>query len=291
MAEEEKKTCFIIMPITTPEPFREQYRDGAQHFKHVLECLFVPSVELAGYSPIPPIAKGSDLIHAEIVRNLETSDLVLCDMSCLNPNVFFEFGIRTSLNKPVCVVKDELLAKVPFDATMLNYHQYSSALGTWEGTEIRRLADHLKVSAERSKGENTLWRHFALRSEAKPYEGDTGPGAKLDYLTLQIDSLQQQLAALRALPTRYTALSGAGDVDSESEWSRLQKAAREIRGRVGVNMSDIGLVPGADIIEVEYTGEPDAQTGREIRQITDDMMNKYGVRVVWVKSQREPQQR
>jgi len=51
------------------------------------------------------------LIHAEIIRNIENADLVLCDMSCLNPNVFFEFGIRTSLNKPVSVVKMRSLKK------------------------------------------------------------------------------------------------------------------------------------------------------------------------------------
>ena len=49
---------------------------------------------------MPPTASGSDLIHAKIIKNLETADLVLCDMSALNPNVFFEFGMRTALNKP-----------------------------------------------------------------------------------------------------------------------------------------------------------------------------------------------
>ncbi len=100
---DEKKTRFIIMPITTPKAFLDTYRDGKEHFKHVLKCLFIPSVEAAGYTAIPPIAKGADLIHAVTIENLEKADLVLCDMSCLNPNVFFKFGIRTSSNKPVCV--------------------------------------------------------------------------------------------------------------------------------------------------------------------------------------------
>jgi hypothetical protein len=144
MTDDEKKTCFIIMPITTPDTRLEDYRDGADHFKHVLECLFVPSVQKAGYEPIPPIAKGSDLIHAEIVSNLETADLVLCDMSCLNPNVFFEFGIRTSLNKPVCVVKDELTEKVPFDAGIINHHEYGSGLEHWNmDEEIDKLVEHV----------------------------------------------------------------------------------------------------------------------------------------------------
>ena len=42
---------------------------------------------------------GADLIHAQIVKNLQFADVVLCDVSTHNPNVFFELGIRTALNR------------------------------------------------------------------------------------------------------------------------------------------------------------------------------------------------
>lgn len=192
----EEKKCFIIMPISTPEFMLEKYRDGKDHFKHVLHCLFVPSVQKAGYQAIPPIAKGADLIHAEIVGNLETAEIVLCDMSCLNPNVFFEFGIRTSLNKPVCVVKDELAESIPFDTAILNYHEYKSSLEPWdlEG-EINALSDHIVVSVERGKGENSLWKYFGLKTSAAPYEGEGGTDAKLDYIGMKLDSLSKQIGS------------------------------------------------------------------------------------------------
>src|ERR1035441_11085965 len=81
--------CFIIMPISTPLDWVSKYSADADHFKHVLSHLFIPALEKAGYTPIPPIAKGAELIHAGIIRNIEKADLVLCDMSTLNPNVFF----------------------------------------------------------------------------------------------------------------------------------------------------------------------------------------------------------
>ena len=192
------------MPITTPETYLDKYRDGAEHFKHVLECLFKPSVEKAGNKAIPPIAKGADLIHAEIIKNLEQSDLVLCDMSCLNPNVFFEFGIRTSLNKPVCVVKDEHTKHVPFDTAILNHLEYSSTLETWEiGKEIERLAEHIQTSHQRSKEENSLWKYFGLRTEARAYEGETGTDTKLDYLSMQVESLRDGMAAILQTTESY----------------------------------------------------------------------------------------
>jgi hypothetical protein len=193
----EQKNCFIIMPLTTPELMLEKYRDGKDHFNHVLQCLFIPSIKQAGYNPIPPIAKGSDLIHADIINNLETSDIILCDMSCLNPNVFFEFGIRTSLNKPVCVVKDEHTLKVPFDTGILNYQEYQSSLDPWFiEAEIKKISDHILISAERSKGENTLWKYFGLKAEAAPYKSEIGADAKLEYLTMQIDSMRQTIDTL-----------------------------------------------------------------------------------------------
>jgi len=97
-------TCFIITPITTPEPFVSKYKGDDHHFTHVLDHLFIPALRILSIEPIPPSTKGSEIIHGEIIRNLESADLVLCDMSILNPNVFFELGIRTALNKPVCMI-------------------------------------------------------------------------------------------------------------------------------------------------------------------------------------------
>ncbi len=192
----------MIMPISVPEVMLGKYRDGEDHFEHILNHLFVPATEQAGYVPIPPIAKGSDLIQANIIENLETADLVLCDISCLNPNVFFEFGIRCALNKPVCIVKDEHTPKdrVPFDTTILNYIEYKSSLDGWDiQNEVKKLAQHLTESAKRSKGENTLWKYFGLKFEAAPYKVESGPDAKLEYFSLQMDWLGKKIDNLEKI--------------------------------------------------------------------------------------------
>ena len=199
-----EKKCFIIMPITTPDMFLDKYRDGKGHFEHVLNCLFVPSIKKAGFVPNPPKAKGSDIIHENIIKNLEAADLVLCDMSCLNPNVFFEFGVRTSLNKPVCVVKDGLTDNVPFDTSIINYQEYKSTLDPWElDSEIEKLSEHIKTSAEKSKGENTMWKVFGLKSTAVPYEVKGGTDEKLDYLALQIESMRDKVDFLSQYELTY----------------------------------------------------------------------------------------
>ena len=108
------RTCFVAMPITTPDAYAEKLGDP-DHFKHVLAHLFTPALEAAGLKVIPPSTTGAQMIHAEIIKNLEQADFVLCDLSDLNPNVFFELGIRTSLDRPVMHVRDNLTSRIPFE--------------------------------------------------------------------------------------------------------------------------------------------------------------------------------
>ena len=151
------------MPITTPADRIESYNGDEDHFAHVLDHLFAPAIAQAGFELIRPNGSGADLIPAEIVRNLERADVVLCDISTLNPNVFFELGIRTSLDRPISLVRDDHTPTIPFDTGMINCHEYRASLSPWHiEDDIAALAAHLSASIERANGRNTLWRYFGL---------------------------------------------------------------------------------------------------------------------------------
>lgn len=284
------KECFIIMPITVPKQMSNEYRDGEEHFKHVLDCLFIPAAQKAGYNPKPPKAKGADIIHGEIVRSIETADLVLCDMSCLNPNVFFEFGIRTALNKSVCVIKDDKTDKIPFDAAVMNCQDYVSSIEAWNvEVEIDRLVEHIKTSAERNKGENNFWKYFGLKSKAVPYESEDPVSAKLDYLRLQADSSNRRLAdisdivmQLQTRPTPITRVRTGVPVDTTKEmekddsipisariWNAISPLMPE--GAILRGVSDAHSLPqepGIAYIEILYKGRLD----KNQRQVLSDFV-------------------
>ena len=204
------KECFIIMPITVPERMLEKYSDGEDHFKNVLERFFIPSIKRAGYKPVPPKAEGSEFIHSHIITNLQTTDLVLCDMSALNSNVFFEFGIRTSLNKPVCVVKDDL-TKAPFDTGVLQYLQYSNSPGWKLEEEIDGLTTHIELSAKQSKGVNSFWKKLGLLSSAAPYKPESDEAANFEYLKLRLDSIDGKIDEVRDMKSGYKPLFEASE--------------------------------------------------------------------------------
>lgn len=52
-------------------------------------------------------ANESAVIQTSIVQNLNSNDIVVCDVSGKNPNVMFELGMRVAFDMPVVVIKDD----------------------------------------------------------------------------------------------------------------------------------------------------------------------------------------
>lgn len=203
----DKKTCFIIMPISTPSDLVERYNNDPDHFKHVMSTLIVPAVKEAGLEPLMPIMKGSDLIHAEIIEKLWTSDYVLCDMSILNANVFFELGIRTALNKPAILVKDKFIIKTPFDVSSLNYHEYDCTLKSWEiKTEISKLASHITDSDLKRPKENALWKYFGIQAEASLVT-EYSEEDKTDFILKKLEVIEHQISNVKSIQNAGSAVS------------------------------------------------------------------------------------
>ncbi len=184
------KDCFIIMPITTPDFALNRYNGDKFHFGHVLDHLFIPAIEKAKLNPIPPITKGAELIQGDIIKNLEKTDLVMCDISCLNPNVFFELGIRTALNKPTCLVRDDTTDNIPFDTTIINHYDYKSSLHAWElEGQVESLTNHIKDTMKNTDGQNALWKYFGITMTAEPSKEKGNIEAKLDILSKKLESI------------------------------------------------------------------------------------------------------
>jgi nucleoside 2-deoxyribosyltransferase len=154
-------TCFVIMPISTPPGLVNSYLGDSQHFQHVFDVLHAPAARQAGFDVIAPVVASSEVIPGEIIRNLSRADLVVCDISTHNPNVFFELGIRVALDRPVAMVKDDQTSTIPFDNAMVGCHTYGSRLDTWRiQDEINELADWIRNAGAQQR--NAVWRHFGV---------------------------------------------------------------------------------------------------------------------------------
>lgn len=249
------------MPITTPADRLERYGGDRHHFEHVLEHLFVPAVEQAGFDAVRPSAQGADMIQAEIVRNLETADLVLCDISTLNANVFFELGIRTALDRPVCLVRDEHTATIPFDTGMINCLAYDSQLRPWNvEAQITALADHLKASADRAEGRNALWRYFGLTQRGHDAIEATSDDPQQSALKVVLDELRQLRGEFAAASAAPPASHGTGQSTTERWFFRT---ADEIASENGARLRVIDRRSASYVVfEVLGAALTDEQTRR-----------------------------
>lgn len=223
------RRCFIAMPITTPPSKVAYYQNDADHFRHVLAHLFEPAIELAGLEPVPPVNQGSNVVHAEIIEKISESDLVLCDMSCLNPNVFFELGIRTALNKPACLVIDDVTKEregVPFDTNIVSYLTYLGRPIWRQEQEIQRLAEHIRSTVEQSDTGNAIWKYFGLSAQFLPppaKELTATSGDRLEYLTMELQAVRRQLDRV----LEATSLKGPPET-RERAAQKLDAAAQKL---------------------------------------------------------------
>jgi len=138
-------TCFIILPMSTVAGGNFPY--STDHFQKLLNEICIPAVKRIRFTAIPPSRSGTYPIDEEILARLNDADLVLCDISTLNPNVLFELGIRRGVHKPFAIIKDKATPD-PFNLTNFNNYTYDPAVilqgKAKKEALIERVAEHLR---------------------------------------------------------------------------------------------------------------------------------------------------
>ena len=200
---EHPKSCFVIMPISDPP----QYEKG--HFKRVFDGLIFPAAKQAGFD-----AKRADdtavanIIHLDILQNIWNADLVICDLSSLNPNVMLELGFRQAFDKQVVLIKDELTNN-PFDVFLLRHVKYDSSLRFDLLAEaVKSLAQSIQETiAESGKGNSIVQLLKIAEAAALPRgEVKTTEDARFELLSREISGLRNQLSEFTLAPATPRAI-------------------------------------------------------------------------------------
>ena len=114
----QKLSCGIIMPISGI--MFSGYDYSANYWKSMLDFL-ESAIRESGYEPKRMWEDASEsTITPRIVRNINQCDLAICVISTHNPNVMIELGMRLFADKPVLVIFDENVSKLPFDINDLD---------------------------------------------------------------------------------------------------------------------------------------------------------------------------
>ncbi len=116
------KRCFVIMPISDTDG----YDNG--HFTTVYNHLIKPAVIKAGFESIrADDTFKTNIIINSIIQNILDSDIIVCDLSSKNANVFYELGLSHAFNKKVVLIKDNV-TNIPFDISGIRVLSYDKSL-------------------------------------------------------------------------------------------------------------------------------------------------------------------
>ena len=156
--------CGVVMPISSTDECDES------HWNDVRAILY-DAIEDAEFDPnLVSNADDVGIIQKRIVQNLYANPIVVCDISCKNPNVMFELGMRLAFDKPTIVVKD-YETSFSFDTSPIEHLQYPRDLRFSQIVEFKSELTK-KISATYNKSKNdpeytTFLKHFGTFSVAK----------------------------------------------------------------------------------------------------------------------------
>ncbi len=120
-ADPDKKRCFVIMPFG-----KKLDEAGVEvDFDEVYKTFIKPTVEAEGLTCVrcDQVDEAGN-IHKRMFQLIWQADVAIADVSMLNPNVFYELGIRHALRKAVTIIIRNKHARLPFNIANMTAIEY-----------------------------------------------------------------------------------------------------------------------------------------------------------------------
>lgn len=103
-----KKTCFVVTPIGDENAPIRRHIDG------IIDQAIIPAIGDEFEIKVAHREYEIGSINDRVIQRVCNSDLVIANLTGLNPNVMFEIAIRYSFGKPAIVIAEKD-TKLPFD--------------------------------------------------------------------------------------------------------------------------------------------------------------------------------
>ena len=188
------KKAFVLMPFK--EPYNSYY-----------PIIFKPALEAAGYS----VKRADDLyaphpIMLDVQNSILDADLILCEMSERNPNVFYELGLAHAIGRPaVLVSRNE--EDIPFDLRAVRVILYDYRQAGWEA----KLREAITKAADAVMNLRNIW----------PPPLVAGQGNRVDLRALA-NEIAFNLAEIDKFFSHGYSIDDAGNVTTEGRPAALR---------------------------------------------------------------------
>lgn len=183
--ENASKACFIITPIGPDGSPTRRKADG------LINAVIKPVLKELGFEAFAAheiAAPGS--INKQVIEHILESEMVVANLTDLNPNVMYELAIRHAKRLPVvCVAEDG--TKLPFDLVEERTVFYQNDM---EGTEILKPKLKLAITSaiEEIEPDNPIYRaakDVVMKEVVAKEDGTSYILSMFNELSQKIDSL------------------------------------------------------------------------------------------------------
>lgn len=233
------RVCFVLVPFGTKSMIDERGISRTIDFDTVYENIFEPAIRATSLPEggrLEPRRADKEFfassIDVESFRFLEFSRFVIADITGLNPNVFFELGVRHRVRETGTAIFREVGTQVPFDIGTIRAFPYELN----ETEQSRQLVTRVLSEALQRNSIDSPVRIALNRQQADTPQLDAGLLAAENALRVgdRSRAIAEYRTALREDPHNY-----------------------ELRMRLGILLRDQGVWREAlEQFDVAVTSEP-----------------------------------
>ncbi|MDD2470187.1 MAG: TRAFs-binding domain-containing protein [Bacilli bacterium] len=155
-----QKVCFVVMGFGKKMDYENSKEvDLDRIYKKVIKMLFEKDITNYELIRADEIASSS-IIDVGMYTLLMKADLVIADITTLNPNAIYELGVRHALKPFSTIIMAEEQCKIPFDlnhSRFLLYKEIGENLDDKEAQEIRKKLKEFVIASEKNEPDSPLY--------------------------------------------------------------------------------------------------------------------------------------
>ena len=193
------KTCFVIMPFGEKKDL-----DGKSiNFDKIYKDFIKGAVAELGIKCVrcDEIAE-TGWIHSKMFKHIFEADVAVVDITALNPNVFYELGIRHALNKHVTVLIRKAGTPTPFNIQGFQMLEYNPESPESIANGKQRICEFIKNGLASQDVDSPVYEVLDnLKVEVKPkrlnkketymYQLVNVPGKQIGMITGDIQNVKE----------------------------------------------------------------------------------------------------
>ncbi|MCZ4290077.1 hypothetical protein [Hoeflea alexandrii] len=142
----ERKTCFVVGPIGADDSEDRIHADWL--LEEIIEPVFLEHFQDFDVTRADKISVPGR-IDAQVITHLLESELVIADLTTLNPNAFYEIGIRHTVQKPIIHMHLDG-QRIPFDIASFRSIKFETKRPSDLRTARVQLKDAIAVAIDPS---------------------------------------------------------------------------------------------------------------------------------------------